>query len=268
MLYRMWYSIILQFKHRLHNLSPREIVKNMIQPEVTLFNTASREIVTLQASPTDTIVILKSKVKELLGYPINSQKLLLSGRLVEDSTPVGEVTSQSQTRLYLALNSGYFYVTFRIEGGMNSTVRVPPYVRVQEFREILKDRGLLPCSMVNALVFHKHRSLGDNDIISERDLARESVVYLFEKELTPKLIIFWHGHRKLRFSFDPSDRVESLIRRFGFAMPLRFTHRGRLLEGSMTFAHYGITTDSIIIAKTSDEQRPDEELSGSRDYDA
>jgi hypothetical protein len=36
----------------------------------------------------------------------------------------------------------------------------------------------------------------------------------------------------------------------------------------MTFAHYEITTDSIIIAKTSDEQRPDEELSGSRDYDA
>lgn len=234
----------------------------MINSTIQIYNTVNGEIFTLQASPVDCISTLKPIVKELLGYPIHSQIFVIAGRRLEDESIVGAVCNESN-RIYLKVIGGSFYITYRIEGQRNNTVKVPPFVTVKDFKRLVREneerrrQGSGCFKSVchdDLLVFHRHQSLQDTDVISERDIAREPVIHLLKRDTSSRdsrcVFIFFPNHGMLRTSFEPTDTILSLMQnvRCRYRIPdenQRLSYRGRLLESSKTFGSYGIDRDSI-----------------------
>jgi len=213
------------------------------------FKTPEGKSFTLEVESNDTIADVKRKIQEAEGIPPEEQRLIFSGKQLENATTVEECNIQESTIMLVRRPTGIQIVVRKLGGdGKAIALAVEPKDTIASVKRKIQETEGIPADE-QRLIF-SGTALEDDRTIAECNIQKESILNLVQHRPMQVHVKLVTG-TQITISVVPTDTIASVKNKIhekeGIPVEeMRLISGGKQLDDVVTVADYNIQNGGVI----------------------
>ncbi len=208
----------------------------------------------LDVDGSESIGFIKYKIQGKENIPPEHQKLIFSGKELEDDHILADYKIKKEDTLHLGLQfRNDMSISIKTLTGSTITLKVKGTDTIKTVKAMIEEKEAIPTEQ-QQLYFKDNGQLKDRMMLSDYNVQKESILYLVQRELVAgyiEILVETSTNRTLTFVVKETDKivdVKSIIQsREGIPSAhqvLLFT--GMRLENGRTLSHYKVHEGSTL----------------------
>ena len=227
--------------------------------EAIVIKTFSGDSFTIQVTPSDTVETVKIRIHERQGIPPESQKIIYTGRELENHTRLSELNVHTATTFYLeVLQPPKIYIKPLM--GERIVLDFDPNVMVADVKSEIHEKAGVNSNQISLLF--KGRELEDGQTLTSCGIQDKSTIYMFST-VTIEPVVFVKVpslQKTVLLGYEPEATIRSIKLKLCEKVQISFEEQRLLFEGESledngTLGSYNIPqegTIDLIVTKMKD----------------
>ena len=233
-----------------YNIKNEDTLHLVLRPRDAMdiiVKTPSGGTVNLIVTPTDTVEIIKTKIHEIEGVPLNKQRLFIGTMELLEGHAISKYNIQTGSELKLVTRTEHkFQIFVKASTSQMFTLNVNAFDTIEEVKEMIQEQGI---SIVQKALVYRGIQLENSRMLYEYDILSGSTIHLLVKGM--KIYVKTLTGKTITLNVDPFDSVRVLKQKISAKMGIpvkqqKLIFSGKQLTNFATLSDLGIQAESTL----------------------